>query len=111
MQDTIQKIKRQVIKWEKIFANHIPEKGLVPRLYKEHLNAMIKGQPGAGEDSWESLGRQGAKQSILKEINPEYSLEGLMLKLQNFGLLMQRDDSLGKDWEMLETGKCWERLR
>ena len=35
-------------------------------------------------------------QSILKEINPEYSLEGLMLKLQYFGHLMQRDDSLEK---------------
>ena len=32
--------------------------------------------------------------SILKEINPEYSLEGLLLKLQYFGHLMQRDDSL-----------------
>ena len=38
----------------------------------------------AGEDSWESLGLQGdqTSQSILKEINPEYSLEGLMLKLK-----------------------------
>jgi len=37
-------------------------------------------------------------QSILKEINPEYSLEGLMLKLklQHFGHLMQRTDSLEK---------------
>ena len=35
-------------------------------------------------------------QSILKEISPEYSLEGLMLKLQYFGHLMQRMDS-GKD--------------
>ena len=37
-------------------------------------------------------------QSILKEISPEYSLEGLMLKLelQYFGLLMQRTDSLAK---------------
>ena len=37
-------------------------------------------------------------QSILKEINPEYSLEGLMLKLklQYFGHLMQRADSLEK---------------
>ena len=37
-------------------------------------------------------------QSILKEINPEYSLEGLILKLklQNFGHLMRRTDSLGK---------------
>ena len=35
-------------------------------------------------------------QSILKETNPEYSLEGLMLKLQYFGHLMRRADSLGK---------------
>ena len=35
-------------------------------------------------------------QSILKEINPEHSLEGLMLKLQYFGQLMQRADSLEK---------------
>ena len=35
-------------------------------------------------------------QSILKEISPEYSLEGLLLKLQSFGHLMQRTDSLEK---------------
>ena len=37
-----------------------------------------------------------SNQSILKEIKPEYSLEGLMLKLQYFGYLMQRADSLEK---------------
>ena len=39
-----------------------------------------------------------SNQSILKEINAEYSLEGLVLKLklQNFGHLLQRADSLGK---------------
>ena len=39
-----------------------------------------------------------SKQSILKEINPEYSLEGLILKLklQYFGHLIQRTDSLEK---------------
>ena len=39
-----------------------------------------------------------SNQSILKEINPEYSLEGLMLKLklQYFGHLMQRTDSVEK---------------
>ena len=39
-----------------------------------------------------------SNKSILKEINPEYSLEGLMLKLklQYFGHLMQRADSLEK---------------
>ena len=35
-----------------------------------------------------------SNQSILKEISPEYSLEGLMLKLRFFGPLMQRTDSL-----------------
>ena len=35
-------------------------------------------------------------QSILKEINPEYSLEGQKLKFQYFGHLMRRDDSLEK---------------
>ena len=50
-------------------------------------------------------------QSILKEINPEYSLEGLMLKLklQYFGHLMRRADSLGKKTLML--GKTEGRRR
>ena len=41
---------------------------------------------------------KGSNQSILKEISPEYSLEGLMLKLklQYFGYLMERTDSLEK---------------
>ena len=47
-------------------------------------------------------------QSILKEINPEYSLEGLMLKLQYFGYLMQRTDSLEKT---LMLGKTEGRRR
>ena len=37
-----------------------------------------------------------SNQSILKEINPKYSLEGLMLELQYFGHLMQRADSVEK---------------
>ena len=55
---------------------------------------------GIGEDSSESLGLQGdpTSQSILKEISPECSLKGLMLKLksQYFGHLMRRIDSLEK---------------
>ena len=45
---------------------------------------------GIGEDSCESLDCKEINQSILEEINPEYSLEGLMLKLklQYFGHLM-----------------------
>ena len=52
----------------------------------------------AGKDSGESLGARRSNQSILNEMNLEYSLEGLMLKLklQNFGHLMQRDDLLEK---------------
>ena len=49
-----------------------------------------------------------ANQSILKEINPEYLLEGLMLKLQYFGHLMQRADSLEKT---LMLGKIEGRRR
>jgi len=51
-----------------------------------------------------------SNQSILKEINPEYSLEGLMLslKLQYFGHLMQRTDSLEKT---LMLGKIEGRRR
>ena len=51
-----------------------------------------------------------SNQSILKEINPEYSLEGLMLKLklQHFGHLMRRTDSLEKT---LILGKAEGRRR
>ena len=45
-----------------------------------------------------------SNQSILKEINPEYSLEGLMLKLQHFGHLMQRTYSLEKTLMLGEIG-------
>ena len=50
-----------------------------------------------------------AKQSILKEISPEYSVEGLMLKLkQSFGHLMRRTDTLEKT---LMLGKIEGRRR
>ena len=47
-----------------------------------------------------------SNQSILKEISPQYSLEGLMLKLkfQFFGHLMRKTDSLERPW-------CWKRLK
>ena len=51
---------------------------------------------GAGEDSRVSWTARRSSQSILKETNPEYSLEGLMLKLQYSGHLMRRTDSLEK---------------
>ena len=51
-----------------------------------------------------------SNQSILEEISPEYSLEGLMLKLkfQYFGHLMQRADSFEKTWML---GKMEGRRR
>ena len=57
-----------------------------------------------------SLDARRSNQSILKEISPECSLEGLMLrvKLQYFGLLMQRVDSLEKT---LMLGKTEGRRR
>ena len=74
---------------------------------------------GVGEDSlrvpWTA---SRSNQSILKEINPEYSLEGLMLELmlQYFGHLMQRADSLeknpdaGKDWRQKEKGAIEDKM-
>ena len=63
--------------------------------------------------SWRKLLRvpwtaRRSKQSILKEISPGYSLEGLKLKLQYFGHLMQRADSLEK---ILMLGKIEDRRR
>ena len=65
---------------------------------------------GAAGDFWESLGLQRSNQTILKEVNLEYSLEGLMLKLklQYFGHLIWRGDS----WEKtLMLGKIYRSRR
>ena len=59
-----------------------------------------------------------SNQSILKEISPEYSFEGLMLKLklQYFGYLIRRTDSLekhldaGKDWRQEEKGTTEDEM-
>ena len=59
---------------------------------------------GAGEDSWVPWTARRANQSILKEINPDYPLEGLMLMLQYFGHLMQRADSLETSLMLGEIG-------
>ena len=68
--------------------------GLWRELNAENLMLL---NSSVGEDSWESLGLW-SNQSILKEISPGCSLEGLMLKLklQYFGHLMRRVDSLEK---------------
>ena len=52
-----------------------------------------------------------SNQSILKKINPEYSLEGLMLKLQYFGYLMQSADSLQEEKRVTEDEMVgWHHL-
>ena len=65
---------------------------------------------GVGEDSWKSLGQQKDQISQSKETNPEYSLEGLMLKLklQYFRHLMRTADSSEKS---LMLGKFEGRRR
>ena len=70
-----------------------------------------------GEDSWVPWTARRSSQSILKEISPGCSLEGLMLtlKLQYFGHLMQRVDSLEKTLMLGGIGgsrrRGWQRMR
>ena len=82
--------------------------GLKRKLSTEELMLL---NCGVGEDSWRvPWTARKSNQSILKEISPEYSLEGLMLKLklQYFGCLMQRADLLEKT---LMLGKMQGRRR
>ena len=60
---------------------------------------------GVGEDLTVPWTARRSNQSILKEINPEYSLEGLMLKLQlhYFSHLMRKADSLEKTLMLVKT--------
>ena len=73
---------------------------------------------GAGEDSRVPCTARTLNQSILKEINPEYSLEGLMLKLklQYFWppdvktWLTRKDLNAGKDWRQEEKGTTEDEM-
>ena len=72
---------------------------------------------GAGEDSRLPWTARRSNQSILKEINTDYSLEGLLLKLklQYFGHLTRRADSLEKTLMLRKTRdkrrREWQRIR
>ena len=94
-------------------------------IHSKQSNKKLKGQSTMNvkiKSGWRRLLRvpwraRRSNQSILKEISPEYSLEGLMLKLkfQHFGHLMQRTNSLEKT---LMLGKIegrrrrgWQRMR
>ena len=78
------------------------------------INKIIEhGRTDAFKLCWRRLLRdpwtaRRSNQSILKELNPEYSLEGLMLKLRYFGHLIQTADSLEK---ILMLGKIEGRRR
>ena len=71
-----------------------------------NIKELMLSNYGVGEDSCESWTSRRSNQSILKEISPEYSLEGLvlMLKLQYLGTpdaksrLIGIDSDAGKDW-------------
>ena len=83
--------------------------GLIEKAECGRIDAFVN----AFELNWRRLLRvpwtaRRSNQSILKENSPEYSLEGLMLKLQYFGHLMRRYDSLEKT---LMLGKTEGRRR
>ena len=68
----------------------------------------------AGEDLKSPWTARRSNQWILKEINPEYLLEGLMLKLQYFDHMMWRADTLEKTvmlGKIEGTRKRWQRMR
>ena len=88
--------------------------GLWRKLSTEELMLL---NCGVGEDLRVPWTARRSNQSILKEINPRCSLEGMMLKLklQYFGHLMWRVDSLGKTLMLGGTGgrrrRGWQRMR
>ena len=88
--------------------------GLWRKLSAEELMLL---NCGVGEDSWVPWTARRSNQSILKEISPGCSLEGLMLKLklQYFGHLMQWVDSLEKTLMLGGIGgrrkRGWQRMR
>ena len=90
------------------------ESWTIKKAEHQRIDALELGWRRLLRDPW--IARR-SNQSILKEIIPEYTLEGLMqkLKLQSFGYLMQRADSLEKT---LTLGKIegqrrrgWQRMR
>ena len=134
-------IKRHLLLWRKVMTNldSVLKRTDITLLTKVHIvkaivfpvvmygceSWKIKNTEHWGTDAfllrcWKRLLRipwtaRRSNQSILKEINPEYSLEGLMLKLQYFGHLMRRDNSLEKTQMLRQTvgrrRSGWQRMR
>ena len=105
------------------------KEGSHPYIYMNPFSPRLPSQPGCYWAQFPVLYRGSLlvihfkyssvylSKSILKEISPEYSLEGLMLKLkhQNFGHLMRRADALEKTLILGKTEgrrrKGWQRMR
>ena len=73
---------------------------------RQRVEELMSSNYGTGEDSWESFGQQGYQNmSILREINPEYSLEGLMLKLKlQYFVIWCKELT---HWNVPDAGKDW----
>ena len=86
--------------WEKKQA----KRERMPGVRSVDLKSSVVRATDSGLHQWNLLGP--VTQSILKEINPDYSLEGLMLKLQYFGCLMCMNWLIGK---YPDAGKNWRQ--
>ena len=103
---------QKLVPWKKSYdqpRQHIKKQRHTLPTKVQIIKAMVFPGVMYGCQSWRRLLRvswtaRRSNQSILKKISPEYSLEELMLKLQYFGHLMWRTDSLERPW-------CWERLK
>ena len=68
---------------------------------------------GVGEDSWESLGLQGDQTSLIKEINPEYSLEAdaevpVLWPPDSKSWLIGKDPDAEQDWRRRRGNRGWD---
>ena len=64
MKETINKTKRLPTKWEKIFANDILDKGLISKIYKEHIQLNIKKTNNLTKNWAKDLNRHFSKEDI-----------------------------------------------
>ena len=113
-------ILREIKLYDSIYMRYLKIVRLIEKEYALFLHFTFTGLVCVcvGEDSRESLGWHGSNKSILKEINPEYSLEGLMLKLNLwcFGhldaksWLIGKDADAGKDWGQEEKGTTEDEI-
>ena len=83
-------------------------KAMYRREDPNHAKTLMLSNCGAGKDLEGPWTARRSNQSILKEVNPEYSLEGLMLKLK--GWLTGKDPEPGNDWRQKEKGMTEDEM-